>query len=64
MNLGEDNSFGNILGVDYFGSLIGTILYSLFLYPTLGLFLTAILITFVNLITAVLFLIYKKKISF
>ena len=49
--LGE-KSFGNILGADYFGSLVGTLVYSLVLYPSFGLVSSALCIGFINIFVA------------
>ncbi len=51
----ENNRFAHILGIDYFGSLIGTIIYGLFLYPAYGLIATSFIIGSLNLLVAGLF---------
>ncbi len=49
------NGFSYVLGFDYVGSLIGTLVYALILYPFLGLIPTAIILGFINLTVAVVF---------
>lgn len=53
--------FGNIIGTDYLGSLAGTLLFSLLLYPYAGLFVTLIIVTFLNILTAGFFAFYQKN---
>ncbi len=45
--------FSYVLGFDYVGSLIGTLVYALILYPFLGLIPTAIILGFINFTVAV-----------
>lgn len=45
---GEKNKFSKVLGLDYVGSFIGTIVYSLWLYPSFGLITAAIGVGFLN----------------
>lgn len=56
----KEDSFSSTLSVDYLGSLVGTILFSLYLYPELGLFLATLIIGFLNLIAAIYFLFNNK----
>jgi len=51
-----------ILGIDYFGTLVGTIVFSLLLLPTLGLVTTIYSITILNLFIIILVLYKNKKI--
>ena len=48
-----NESFADVLGIDYFGSLAGTVVYALWLYPNFGLISAVIFIGFLNVITAV-----------
>ena len=52
--IGNDK-FSNVLGVDYFGSLFGTLIYALLLYPFLGLISTLAIFIGANLIVCALF---------
>ena len=52
---GGEDSFSEVLGVDYFGSLVGTVVYALVLYPTLGLVTAIFLLGFANAVVALLF---------
>ncbi len=63
----KSSAYSQVLGVDYFGSLAGTFIYSLFFYPTYGLIFSAAAIAFVNLLVSLalfIFLYKKKSISF
>lgn len=55
------SSFSDVLGFDYVGSLLGTILYALFLYPVFGLIKTMIFVAFLNFIVAFFIELYYKK---
>lgn len=50
----RSDMFVEVLGVDYFGSLVGAVLYGLVLYPKVGLIKTAFLIGSVNAILSLL----------
>jgi spermidine synthase len=43
---------GIILGIDYLGSLVGTILFALLLFPEVGIFAALIIIAFLNILAA------------
>jgi len=49
------NIFGEVLGFDYFGSLVGTIIFALLLYPVYGVVVTAFFVSFINLVLALIF---------
>ena len=51
----EGESFSEVLGVDYFGSLVGTVVYALVLYPTLGLVTAIFVLGLANAVVALLF---------
>ena len=55
VKLYSNRHFAQVLGIDYFGSLFGTIIYALLLYPKLGLIMTMVVIALVNAFVAVLF---------
>ncbi len=64
---GRDNSlFASVLGIDYFGSLSGTVIYSLVLYPYLGLLSTTFIVALFNFLIAmfVALFLYKKNTTF
>ena len=48
-----EQAFADTLGVDYFGSLVGTVVYAVYMYPIFGLVSVAIFIGFLNIFTAV-----------
>ena len=51
----KNNNFSEVLGFDYLGSLVGTLIYALYLYPGGGLISSILVIGFLNLIVAVVF---------
>ena len=51
----REYGFSEVLGVDYLGGLIGTIGYSLFLYPSYGLVATIIITGLFNLLAALIY---------
>jgi len=51
----ERSSFSEVLGVDYFGSLVGTIVYALVLYPALGLVTSIFVLGLLNAVAALAF---------
>ncbi|MEM6532080.1 MAG: spermidine synthase [Myxococcota bacterium] len=51
----RDSAFYRVLGWDYLGSLVGTVLYALWLYPRYGLVASALAIGFLNAVAAVTF---------
>ncbi|NTW26827.1 MAG: hypothetical protein HGA36_00665 [Candidatus Moranbacteria bacterium] len=53
--------FVEVLGVDYFGSLVGAVLYGLFLYPRVGLIKTAFLIGLINVLLALSCVVFLKN---
>ena len=59
----KSSSYSQVLGVDYFGSLAGTVVYSLIFYPSQGLIFSALIVAFFNFIVAFLLFIflYKKR---
>jgi spermidine synthase len=62
--VGETSSaFSEVLGMDYFGSLAGTFLYSMLFYPHFGLIFAVFVTAFFNLVIAIIFFmfIYKNK---
>ncbi len=61
---GEKSSvYSQVLGVDYFGSLAGTVIYSLVLYPYQGLIFSSAIVAFTNLFVALLLFmfLYRKR---
>jgi len=57
----EKNRFSKILGIDYIGSFLGTVVYSLVLYPRLGLIATAIGVGFLNFTTTMIYCFWRLK---
>lgn len=59
----KSSTYSQVLGVDYFGSLAGTIIYSLVLYPYQGLIFSSAIVAFTNLFVALLLFmfLYKKR---
>jgi len=59
----KSSAYSQVLGVDYFGSLAGTVIYSLFLYPYQGLIFSSAIVAFTNLIVALLLFmfLYRKR---
>ncbi len=55
----EKDKFSKILGLDYLGAFLGTIAYSLLLYPTLGLMATAIWTGFLNFLSMGVYTVWK-----
>ncbi|MFB6152430.1 MAG: spermidine synthase [Haloarculaceae archaeon] len=51
----EGRSFSEVLGVDYLGSLAGTVVYALVLYPTYGLVVTVLVLGLLNGLAALTF---------
>jgi len=49
------DAFSEVLGVDYFGSLVGTVVYALVLYPSLGLVAAIFVLGLANALVALLF---------
>lgn len=59
--------FVEVLGVDYFGSLVGAVSYGLYLYPQIGLIKTALFVGFLNALLSLLCVIFtenKKRIVY
>ena len=51
----DEQSFSEVLGVDYLGSLAGTVCYALVLYPRYGLIVTVLVLGLVNALAALAF---------
>jgi len=51
----EGRSFSEVLGVDYLGSLAGTVVYALFLYPRYGLVVSVLVLGLLNALAALTF---------
>jgi spermidine synthase len=51
----EGESFSEVLGVDYLGSLAGTVVYALVLYPTYGLVVAVLVLGLLNALAALTF---------
>ena len=65
LSVKEQDRFSRILGLDYIGSFIGTVVYALFLYPEFGLIVAALWVGFLNLVTTVIYSfskLFKKSI--
>ena len=57
---GDVGSFSEVLGMDYLGSLVGTVTYALVLYPSLGLIPTVFVLGLLNAVAALAFyLLYR-----
>jgi spermidine synthase len=57
----EKDRFSKVLGLDYVGSFLGTLVYSLALYPHLGLIATAFWVGFLNFVATFLYTVWKVK---
>jgi spermidine synthase len=57
----RQDMFVEVLGIDYFGSLIGAVSYGLFLYPQIGLIKTAFLVGAINCLLALFCLVFIKN---
>ncbi|MFC1817006.1 spermidine synthase [Thermodesulfobacteriota bacterium] len=55
----KPNTMNVVLGIDYFGSLLGAVLFPLLLLPKLGVFAVAYLTGLLNAIACILLLIFK-----
>lgn len=55
-NLIGEKTFATVLGIDYFGSLLGSILYGFLFYPYFGLFISIVLVATLNLFVVFFFL--------
>ncbi len=55
-------SIANVLALDYFGALIGSIAFPLFLLPFFGLFQASFLIGFINIIIAIITIVFFTNI--
>lgn len=55
----EKDKFSKILGLDYLGAFIGTVVYSLVLYPKLGLIATALWVGFLNFLSMGIYTVWK-----
>ena len=51
----DQESFSEVLGVDYLGSLAGTVIYALVLFPTYGLVVTVLVLGLLNALAALSF---------
>ncbi|MFC7078635.1 spermidine synthase [Haloarcula halophila] len=51
----EGRSLSEVLGADYIGSLLGTVVYALVLYPRLGLVVTVLVLGLLNALAALAF---------
>ena len=63
----SSSAFSKVLGVDYLGSLAGTVIYSMIFYPKIGLIFSVFIVAFFNLLVAFLFflfLYFKHKKTF
>lgn len=55
--------FARVLGIDYVGSLVGSFVFALLLYPNFGLLTTSIIIALLNAFVAILFAVEYKLFS-
>lgn len=63
-NREKSNSENSVLGIDYIGAFLGTVLFALVFYPYVGLVRTALVIGSLNaLVGLVLVLLYSKEAS-
>lgn len=56
----KENTVNKVLGIDYFGSLVGAVCFPLLLWPRMGLFGTAFLTGLLNAFACVLLLVTKR----
>ena len=59
LNPDEKDKFSKILGLDYIGSFLGTVVYSIVLYPQLGLIATALWVGFLNFLSMGVYTLWK-----
>ncbi len=59
LNPEEKDKFSRILGLDYLGAFLGTVAYSLLLFPHLGLLATALWTGFFNFLSMSIYTIWK-----
>ncbi len=59
LSLNEKDKFSKILGLDYVGSFLGTVVYSMILYPKLGLVATALWVGFLNFLSTWIYAVWK-----
>lgn len=52
-----------ILGIDYFGALLGTLAFAFFFYSKLGLFLTSFLIASLNALAGIFLITQERKLT-
>ncbi|PSP80047.1 spermidine synthase [Halobacteriales archaeon QS_1_68_20] len=52
---GDPDAFSAVLGMDYLGSLVGTVAYALWLFPELGLFPSVFVLGMLNAVAALAF---------
>lgn len=57
----EGRSFSEVLGVDYLGSLAGTVVYALVLYPRHGLVVTVLVLGLLNALAALTFAVWSAR---
>lgn len=57
----KNKSIYEVIGIDYFGSLAGTLIFALILYPSLGLIKAIIIIGMLNMFVAIFFLLVFVK---
>ncbi|WP_415383279.1 spermidine synthase [Halosimplex sp. TS25] len=57
----EGRSFSEVLGVDYLGSLAGTVVYALVLYPRYGLVVTVLVLGLLNALAALAFAVWSAR---
>jgi len=57
----EGRSFSEVLGVDYLGSLAGTVVYALVLYPRYGLVVTVLVLGLLNGVAALTFAAWSAR---
>lgn len=62
-NLEKDSSENAVIGVDYIGAFIGTVIFAFIFYPKLGLVQTAFIVAFLNALVGVLLFTQYKKVS-
>ena len=62
-NRSNNCNYSFILGADYFGSVVGCVVFPLLLYPSLGVFYTAVSIGALNLVMAILIGVAKSNVK-
>lgn len=62
-NLEKEHSENAVIGIDYIGAFMGTVVFAFLFYPKLGLVQTAFIVALLNALVGVLLYTQKEKVS-